>query len=68
MTSGSKKKKKNHNIEIFTPENIFTYRISKKKKKKKKSGVSISQSPLALLKISLTGFQNQIFWGFVFQL
>lgn len=31
MTSGSKKKKKkNHNVEIFTPENIFTYRISPK--------------------------------------
>ena len=29
MTSGNNNKK-NHNIEIFTPENIFTYRISPK--------------------------------------
>ena len=31
-----------------------------------KSGVSISHSPLALLKLSPAGLQSQTFWGFVF--
>lgn len=30
------------------------------------SGVSISNSPLALLDINPAGFQNKISWGFIF--
>ena len=31
-----------------------------------KSGISISYSPLALLKVCPTGLQSQIFWGLIF--
>ena len=31
-----------------------------------KSGLSISYSPLALPKVSTTGFQSQTFWGLIF--